>query len=66
MTSKPIGCASEWQRTIGYVPQHIYLADTSVAENIAFGVNKRDIDMQAVERATHAAQIYDFIVDELP
>lgn len=55
-----------WQHAIGYVPQHIYLADTSVAENIAFGVSKGDIDMQAVERAARAAQIHDFIVNELP
>jgi len=55
-----------WQRAIGYVPQHIYLADTSVAENIAFGVITKDVDTQAVERAARAAQIHDFIVSELP
>src|SRR5574337_95882 len=55
-----------WQRAIGYVPQHIYLADTSVAENIAFGVAKEEIDMQTVERAARASQIHDFICDELP
>jgi ABC-type bacteriocin/lantibiotic exporter with double-glycine peptidase domain len=55
-----------WQLAIGYVPQHIYLADTSVAENIAFGVTKNSIDMKAVERAARAAQIHDFIVSELP
>lgn len=54
-----------WQQAIGYVPQHIYLADTSVAENIAFGVATKDIDMQAVKRAAHAAQIHEFIVSEL-
>ncbi|WP_395502179.1 ABC transporter ATP-binding protein [Ectopseudomonas mendocina] len=55
-----------WQRNIGYVPQTIYLADASVAENIAFGVPKADIDMQAVERAARAAHIHDFIVEQLP
>lgn len=55
-----------WHRAIGYVPQHIYLADTSVAENIAFGRPTADIDMQAVERAARAAQIHDFVVNELP
>jgi ABC-type multidrug transport system fused ATPase/permease subunit len=54
-----------WQRAIGYVPQHIYLADTSVAENIAFGVARKNIDMQAVERAARSAQIHDFIISEL-
>ncbi len=55
-----------WQRAIGYVPQHIYLADTSVLENIAFGCLRKDIDMQAVERAARAAQIHRFIINELP
>lgn len=55
-----------WQAAIGYVPQHIYLADTSIAENIAFGVPAGQIDMQAIERAARAAQIHEFIVNELP
>ena len=55
-----------WQRAIGFVPQHIYLADASIAENIAFGVDTAAIDMQAVERAARAAQIHDFVVAELP
>lgn len=61
----PVNLAS-WQRAIGYVPQHIYLADASVAGNIAFGVAERDIDMAAVERAARTAQIHDFVVQELP
>jgi ABC-type multidrug transport system fused ATPase/permease subunit len=55
-----------WQRAIGYVPQHIFLADASIAENIAFGVPREKIDMQAVERAARAAQIHEFVVGELP
>ena len=55
-----------WQRNIGYVPQAIYLADASIAENIAFGVPKSEIDMQAVERAAQAAHIHDFIAGQLP
>jgi len=54
-----------WQKSIGYVPQHIYLADASIAENIAFGVPRDKIDMRAVERAASAAQIHDFVVGEL-
>ncbi len=57
---------SEWHRAIGYVPQHIYLADASVAENIAFGVPTNQIDMKAVERAARAAQIHDYVANELP
>jgi ABC-type multidrug transport system fused ATPase/permease subunit len=55
-----------WQRAIGYVPQSIYLADATVAENIAFGVSPQDVDMRAVERSARDAQIHTFIVDELP
>jgi len=55
-----------WQRNIGYVPQAIYLADASIAENIAFGVPSHEIDMQAVEKAAKAAHLHDFIISELP
>lgn len=54
-----------WQRTIGYVPQHIYLADDSVAGNIAFGVNKEHLNFEAVERAARIANIHDFISTDL-
>ncbi|MES0217210.1 ABC transporter ATP-binding protein/permease [Mesorhizobium sp. C280B] len=54
-----------WQNNIGYVPQHIFLADDTVARNIAFGIEAEAIDRQAVERAARLAQIHDFIV-QLP
>jgi ABC-type multidrug transport system fused ATPase/permease subunit len=57
---------SRWQRTIGYVPQHIYLADDSVATNIAFGVKPKDIDQLAVERAAKMAHLHEFVVKDLP
>ena len=37
-----------WQRSIGYVPQNIFLADDTIAANIAFGTNSKDIDQTAV------------------
>ncbi len=55
-----------WQRSIGYVPQHIYLADDSVAANIAFGVDSTDIDQAAVEKASKIANLHEFILEELP
>lgn len=55
-----------WQRNLGYVPQEIYLADDTVAANIAFGVPPTKVDMAAVELAARRAHIHDFIVDELP
>jgi len=50
-----------WQRTIAHVPQSIYLADSTIAENIAFGVPQDQIDMDRVKRAAHQAHIADFI-----
>lgn len=50
-----------WQRTIAHVPQSIYLADTTVAENIAFGVEREAIDMERVRQAANQAQIAEFI-----
>jgi ABC-type multidrug transport system fused ATPase/permease subunit len=50
-----------WQRTIAHVPQSIYLADTTVAENIAFGIPIADIDMNRVRDAARKAQIAEFI-----
>jgi ABC-type bacteriocin/lantibiotic exporter with double-glycine peptidase domain len=55
-----------WQRAIGYVPQYIYLADDSVAANIAFGVNAKDIDQKAVERAAKIANLHEFVINDLP
>lgn len=55
-----------WQRAIGYVPQQIYLSDDTVAANIAFGVDPRSIDQQAVERAAHIANLHEFVVNSLP
>jgi ABC-type multidrug transport system fused ATPase/permease subunit len=55
-----------WQRAIGYVPQHIYLSDDTVAANIAFGVDAQEIDFAAVECAAKIANLHDFVVQELP
>jgi ATP-binding cassette subfamily B protein len=53
--------ARAWQRSIAHVPQSIYLADTTMAENIAFGVPRPEIDMARVRDAARQAQIADFI-----
>jgi ATP-binding cassette subfamily B protein len=46
-----------WQGHISHVPQAIYLADTSIAENIAFGVPAELIDLHRVKQAAQQAQI---------
>ncbi len=55
-----------WRRTVGYVPQEIYLLDASVAENIAFGVPPGKIDRARVEEAARMAQLDAFVCSELP
>ena len=55
-----------WQRSIGYVPQHIFLSDDTVAANIAFGVNRDKVDYEAVERSAKIAKIDEFIRNDLP
>ena len=46
-----------WHAHLSHVPQSIFLADSSIAENIAFGVPKALIDMQRVQLAAQQAQI---------
>ena len=56
----------DWQRSIGYVPQNIFLADDTVAGNIAFGVDTNFIDHENVERAAKIANIHEFVTSDLP
>lgn len=54
-----------WQKSIGYVPQHIYLSDDTVAANIAFGVDNKEINQIAVEKASKIANLHNFVIEEL-
>ncbi len=56
----------KWQGQIGYVPQSIYLSDSSVLENIAFGECLGEIDREAVIEAARAADLHDFITGQMP
>jgi ABC-type multidrug transport system fused ATPase/permease subunit len=56
----------QWQKSIGYVPQHIYLADDSVSANIAFGLKPEIVDQEAVERAAKIANLHDFVIQNMP
>ncbi|MBT7659523.1 MAG: ABC transporter ATP-binding protein, partial [Bacteroidetes bacterium] len=50
-----------WQRTVAHVPQSIFLADTTIAENIAFGTTPANIDLERVRKAAIQAHIAEFI-----
>jgi len=59
-------CVRAWQANIGYVPQSIYLSNSSIAQNIAFGEPESKIDMDRVIEVAKMAQIHDFIDMSLP
>jgi len=55
-----------WQKLVGYVPQHIYLSDDTIAANIAFGVKPKDINQDRVEKVSKIANLDKFVMEELP
>jgi len=50
-----------WQSNIAHVPQSIYLSDSSILENIAFGVLKKDIDIKKAISVAKKANLFNFI-----
>jgi ABC-type multidrug transport system fused ATPase/permease subunit len=55
-----------WQRSIGYVPQHIFLSDDTVVANIAFGIDPEQVDQQVIEKVSKIANLHEFVITELP
>lgn len=55
------GNCRAWQTHIAHVPQAIFLADSTIEENIAFGVPKDKIDHERARQAARQAQIADII-----
>ncbi len=54
-----------WQVNIGYVPQQIFLSDSSIKNNIAFGIETKLIDEEKVKKAAKLANLDQFIEQEL-
>jgi ATP-binding cassette, subfamily B, bacterial PglK len=54
-----------WQKLIGYVPQDIYLLDDTIKNNIAFGLDERDIDHENVIKSIKLAKL-DIFINSLP
>ena len=50
-----------WQKTIGYIPQTIFLMDDSLRRNIAIGIADNEIDELAIREALKSAQLEDFV-----
>ena len=55
-----------WQRCIGYVPQQIFLSDSTIASNIAFGIEVNKINWDEIERAAKLANLHEFVIKQLP
>lgn len=54
-----------WQANIGFVPQSIFLSEGSIAENIAFGIKKSEINLEQVKQALKLAHLEE-LVNSLP
>ena len=54
-----------WQANLAYVPQSIYLIDGTIRENIALGVDEKEINDALINKVLQMAELYDF-VQELP
>ena len=52
---------SKWYNNIGYVPQNVYLTDQTIMENIAFGVDKNNINKDKLKAAVDRANLSDFV-----
>jgi ABC-type multidrug transport system fused ATPase/permease subunit len=55
----------QWRNSLAHVPQNIYLSDLSIRENIAFGFESHEVEMEKVYHAAKNAQLHDFIM-QLP
>ena len=60
---KPINDSNikAWQAALGYVPQDIFLADNTIANNIAFGIDEKAIDQERLQEVIKYAQLDSFI-----
>ena len=52
---------SSWQKKISHVPQSIFISDSTLAENIAFGIPKREIDLAKVKTVCEIVCLSDVV-----
>ena len=50
-----------WQNSIGFVPQSIFLSEGTISENIAFGIEKNEINIDKVNSALKLSNLYEFV-----
>lgn len=51
-----------WRKKVGYIPQFIYLTDDTIRNNVAFGIDEKDIDEKEVWKALRDAQLEEFVL----
>ncbi|CAO6124328.1 SunT ABC-type bacteriocin/lantibiotic exporters, contain an N-terminal double-glycine peptidase domain [Candidatus Pelagibacterales bacterium] len=57
--------STQWIKSIGYVPQNIFLTDDTISANITLGGNDQNIDQKQIEKVSKIALIHDFILTNL-
>lgn len=50
-----------WQSNLAYVPQSIYLIDGTIRDNIALGIERKDMDEQLIDKCLRMAELYDYV-----
>lgn len=60
-TALSAGSELKWRDLIGYVKQNVFILDGDFYENIAFGVEREDVDIEKLTRAVRLAQLEDLI-----
>ena len=53
--------SKNWQNKIGYVPQSVFLLDSTIKENIAFGIEKEKINNENVLKCLKHSQIDQYV-----
>lgn len=59
------GNLANWQGSIGYVPQKVYLFEDSIARNVAVSERSHAVDLERVIQACRIARFHDFVMNEL-
>lgn len=57
---------NKWQSIIGYVPQSSFIADDTIKNNVALGMEEKEIDNNIITKVSDIANISNFINNELP
>ena len=57
--------SAKWKKKLGYIPQTIFLIDDTIRNNIAYGIDEKDIDQERIDAVVREAQLGE-LIDSLP